>query len=170
GTWIVDEEDDMEQAIVSAVTDDTSEAKVTVHGVPDEPGIAARLFGALADRSINLDMIVQNTAAGGLADISFTVAKVDLERTTAVCDEVSHSLGASKVTSDDGIGRVSLVGAGMKSHPGVTARMFKTLADAGINIEMISTSSIRISCVIRAELVEDAVRRLHDAFELGVAP
>ena len=170
GTWIVDEEDDMEQAIVSAVTDDTSEAKVTVHGVPDEPGIAARLFGALADRSINLDMIVQNTAAGGLADISFTVAKVDLERTTSVCDEVSVSLGASKVTSDDGIGRVSLVGAGMKSHPGVTAKMFKTLADAGINIEMISTSSIRISCVIRAELVEEAVRRLHDAFELGLAP
>ncbi len=167
GTWIVEEEPTMEQAIVSAVTDDTSEAKVTVHGVPDEPGIAAALFGALAASSINLDMIVQNTPAAGLADISFTVAKVDLERTRTVCEDISPSVGANGITSDAGIGRVSLVGAGMKSHPGVTARMFKTLADANINIEMISTSSIRISCVIRAELVEDAVRRLHDEFELG---
>ena len=161
----------MEQAIVSAVTDDTSEAKVTVHGVPDEPGVAARLFAALADRSINLDMIVQNTAADGLADISFTVARARPRRRRWRSARTSApELGASGVTSDDGIGRVSLVGAGMKSHPGVTARMFKTLADAGINIEMISTSSIRISCVIRAERVEDAVRRLHDAFELGAAP
>jgi aspartate kinase len=170
GTWIVEEEETMEQAIVSAVTDDTSEAKVTVHGVPDEPGIAARLFSALADRSINLDMIVQNTAADGLADISFTVGRLDLDPTMSVCEDVREELHAHAVTSDDGIGRVSLVGAGMKSHPGVTARMFRTLADAGINIEMISTSSIRISCVIRAERVEDAVRQLHDAFELGLAP
>ena len=170
GTWITEEEPPMEQAIVSAVTDDTSEAKVTVHGVPDEPGIAASLFAALAARSINLDMIVQNTAAEGRADISFTVAREDLAATMAACEEVGPAVGASGVTSDDGIGRVSLVGAGMKSHPGVTARMFRTLADADINIEMISTSSIRISCVIRAERVEDAVRRLHDAFELGVTP
>jgi aspartate kinase len=169
GTWIIEEESTMEQAIVSAVTDDTTEAKVTVHGVPDEPGIAAGLFTALAERSINLDMIVQNTAADGRADISFTVARVDLTPTMAACEEVGPAIGASGVTSDDGIGRVSLVGAGMKSHPGVTARMFQTLADADINIEMISTSSIRISCVIRAERVEDAVRRLHDAFSLGVA-
>jgi len=169
GTWIIDEEPTMEQAIVSAVTDDTSEAKVTVHGVPDEPGIAARLFTALADRSINLDMIVQNTAADGRADISFTVARDDLVPTMAACEEVGPTIGATGISSDDGIGRVSLVGAGMKSHPGVTARMFRTLADAGINIEMISTSSIRISCVIRAERVDDAVQRLHDAFELGVA-
>jgi aspartate kinase len=170
GTWIVEEEPSMEQAIVSAVTDDTSEAKVTVHGVPDSPGVAASLFSALADRAINLDMIVQNTSAGGRADISFTVARSDLGPTMAVCEEVGPDLGASTVSSDDGIGRVSLVGAGMKSHPGVTARMFRTLADAGINIEMISTSSIRISCVIRAERVEEAVRRLHDAFELGGTP
>jgi aspartate kinase len=170
GTWIIEEDATMEQAIVSAVTDDTTEAKVTVHGVPDEPGVAAGLFTALADRSINLDMIVQNTAADGRADISFTVARVDLGPTMAVCEEVAPAIGASGVTSDDGIGRVSLVGAGMKSHPGVTARMFQTLADADINIEMISTSSIRISCVIRAERVEDAVRRLHDAFTLDVAP
>jgi len=170
GTWIVEEEPSMEQAIVSAVTDDTSEAKVTVHGLPDEPGVAAALFTALADHAINVDMIVQNTSADGRTDISFTVLRDDLRKTIDVCDEASPSLGATRVSSDDGIGRVSLVGAGMKSHPGVTARMFRTLADAGINIEMISTSSIRISCVIRAELVEDAVRRLHDAFELGVAP
>jgi aspartate kinase len=170
GTWIIEEEPTMEQAIVSAVTDDTTEAKVTVHGVPDEPGIAAALFTALADRSINLDMIVQNAAADGRADISFTVARDDLVPTMAACEAVAPTIGASGVSSDDGIGRVSLVGAGMKSHPGVTARMFRTLADAGINIEMISTSSIRISCVIRAERVDDAVQGLHEAFELGVAP
>jgi len=167
GTWVVEEDATMEQAIVSAVTDDTSEAKVTVQGVPDRPGIAAQLFGTLADRSINLDMIVQNISAGGLTDISFTVGRDDLARTMAACEEICPGLGAAGVSSDDDIGRVSLVGAGMKSYPGVTAKMFKTLAEAGINIEMISTSSIRISCVIRADRVEDAVRRLHDAFELG---
>jgi aspartate kinase len=157
----------MEQAIVSAVTDDTSEAKVTVLGVPDTPGVAARLFGALAERAINLDMIVQNTSAHGLTDISFTVARDDLAPTMSACEAVCPSLGAAGVTSDASIGRVSLIGAGMKSHPGVTAKMFRTLADAGINIEMISTSSIRISCVIREDRVEEAVRQLHDAFELG---
>ena len=170
GTWVVEEDHTMEQAIVSAVTDDTSEAKVTVAGVPDHPGIAAKLFGTLADRSINLDMIVQNTSANGLTDISFTVARDDLGPTIAACEEVCPELGATGVTSDGAIGRVSLIGAGMKSHPGVTAKMFRTLADADINIEMISTSSIRISCVIREERVEEAVRRLHDAFELGAAP
>jgi aspartate kinase len=154
---------------VSAVTDDTSEAKVTVQGVPDRPGVAARLFGTVADRSINIDMIVQNTSEAGLTDISFTVAREDLAATMAVCEEVAPALGAAGVSSDDGIGRVSLVGAGMKSYPGVTAKMFTTLAEAGINIEMISTSSIRISCVIRADRVEEAVRKLHDAFELGAA-
>ena len=169
GTWIAEEEPTMEQAIVSAVTDDTSEAKVTVQGVPDRPGVAARLFGTVADRSINIDMIVQNTSEAGLTDISFTVAREDLAATMAVCEEVAPALGAAGVSSDDGIGRVSLVGAGMKSYPGVTAKMFTTLAEAGINIEMISTSSIRISCVIRADRVEEAVRKLHDAFELGAA-
>jgi aspartate kinase len=169
GTGVVEEDASMEQAIVSAVTDDTSEAKVTVLGVPDHPGIAAKLFGALADRSINLDMIVQNTSENGLTDISFTVARDDLAPTLAACEEVRPLLGAAGVSSDDEIGRVSLIGAGMKSHPGVTAKMFQTLADADINIEMISTSSIRISCVIRASRVEEAVRRLHDAFALGAA-
>jgi aspartate kinase len=167
GTWVVEEDATMEQAIVSAITDDTSEAKVTVTGVPDEPGVAARLFGALADRSINLDMIVQNTAIDHRTDITFTVGRDDLATTMAVCKEVGSQLGCMGVSSDDRIGRVSLIGAGMKTHPGVSAKMFKTLADAGINIELISTSSIRISCVVRADVVEDAVRRLHDAFELG---
>jgi aspartate kinase len=167
GTWVVEEESTMEHAIVSAVTDDTTEAKVTVMGVPDEPGVAAKLFGALADRSINLDMIVQNASLDHRTDISFTVARVDLAPTMAVCEDVCPAIGAEGVSSDDRIGRVSLVGAGMKSHPGVTAKMFRTLADANINIELISTSAIRISCVIRADDVEEAVRRLHDAFELG---
>jgi aspartate kinase len=169
GTWIVEEEPTMEQAIVSAVTDDTSEVKVTVSGVPDEPGNAAQLFGALAARSINVDMIVQNAAVDKRTDISFTVERNVLATTLAVCEEVTPTLGAESVSADDDIGRVSLVGAGMKSHPGVTAKMFKTLADADINIEMISTSSIRISCVIRAERVEEAVRRLHDAFGLSTS-
>ncbi len=167
GTLIAEEDPAMEQAIVSAITDDVSEAKVTVTGMPDEPGMAAALFGALADRSINLDMIVQNTPVAGRADISFTVERGDLAETLAVCEEVCPKLGADGVSSDDRIGRVSLVGAGMKSHSGITAKMFRVLADAGINIELISTSSIRISCVVRAAQLEEAVRRLHDAFELG---
>ena len=156
----------MEEAVVSAVTDDTSEAKLTVEGVPDRPGIAARLFRELADRGINVDMIVQNTGANGLTDISFTVAKTDLDAANAACEKVKDEIGAARVTSDDNVGRVSLVGAGMKSSPGVTALMFETLSQHGINIEMISTSSIRISCVLRAEKVVEAVRVLHTAFGL----
>ena len=169
GTWIVEEDPTMEEAVVSAVTDDTSEAKLTVGGVPDRPGIAAKLFRELADRGINVDMIVQNTSANGLTDISFTVAKVDLDAASVVCEKVKEEIGAAYVTSDDNIGRVSLVGAGMKSSPGVTALMFETLSEHGINIEMISTSSIRISCVLRADKVADAVRYLHTAFGLDAA-
>jgi aspartate kinase len=169
GTWIVEEDPTMEEAIVSAVTDDTSEAKITVGGVPDRPGVAARLFRQLAERGINIDMIVQNTSAKGITDISFTVAKTDLESASETCDKVRDEIGATEVTSDDNIGRVSIIGAGMKSNPGVTALMFETLSENGINIEMISTSSIRISCVIRAEKVADAVRHLHTAFGLDAA-
>jgi aspartate kinase len=169
GTWIVEEDPTMEEAVVSAVTDDTSEAKITVGGVPDRPGVAARLFRQLADRGINVDMVVQNTSAKGITDISFTVAKTDLAVASETCDRVKEELGATEVTSDDNIGRVSIIGAGMKSNPGVTALMFETLSENGINIEMISTSSIRISCVIRAEKVADAVRHLHTAFGLDAA-
>jgi aspartate kinase len=169
GTWIVEEDPTMEEAVVSAVTDDTSEAKITVGGVPDRPGVAATLFRQLAERGINIDMIVQNTSAKGITDISFTVAKTDLVAASETCDVVKDEIGATEVTSDDNIGRVSIIGAGMKSNPGVTALMFETLSESGINIEMISTSSIRISCVIRAEKVADAVQRLHTAFGLDAA-
>jgi aspartate kinase len=167
GTWVVEEDDDMEQAIVTAVTHDVSEAKVTVTGVPDRPGVAAQLFRALADRSVNVDMIVQNTSLHGTTDISFTVPKLDLATSVATCEELSAELGVARVTADDDVARVSLVGAGMKSNPGVAATMFETLAADGINIDMISTSTIRISCIVRTEQVERAVRSLHNAFELA---
>ena len=169
GTWIVEDDPTMEEAVVSAITDDTSEAKVTVGGVPDRPGVAAHLFRELANHGINVDMIVQNTSERGTTDISFTVAKTDLDAARTQCLEVQESIGAAQVTTDDGIGRVSIVGAGMKSSPGVTALMFETLSEHGINIEMISTSSIRISCVVRADRVADAVRYLHTAFGLDAA-
>lgn len=169
GTWIVEEDPTMEEAVVSAITDDTSEAKVTVGGVPDRPGIAAQLFRQLAEHGVNVDMIVQNTGANGMTDISFTVAKTDLDAARTVCQEVKEAIGAAEVTTDDAVGRVSIVGAGMKSSPGVTALMFETLSEHGINIEMISTSSIRISCVVRADRVADAVRHLHTAFGLDAA-
>ena len=156
----------MEEAVVAAITDDTSEAKITVSGVPDRPGVAGKLFRELADRGINVDMIVQNTSANGMTDISFTVAATDLEVARESCERVKSDIGAAEVTSDDRIGRVSIIGAGMKSNPGVTALMFETLSQHGINIEMISTSSIRISCVVRAERVAEAVRCLHTAFGL----
>ena len=166
GTWIVEEDPTMEEAVVSAVTDDTSEAKITVGGVPDRPGVAARLFRELANRSVNVDMIVQNTGTNGLTDISFTVAQTDLALAREVCETVRAEIGAAEVSSDSQIGRVSIVGAGMKSSPGITALMFETLSSHGINIEMISTSSIRISCVVRADRVAEAVRYLHTAFGL----
>jgi aspartate kinase len=166
GTWIVEENPTMEEAIVSAITDDTTEAKITVAGVPDRPGVAATLFRELANENINVDMIVQNTGLHNVTDISFTVAKTDLEAATKACQKIQKEIDAATVTSDDRIGRVSLVGAGMKSSPGVTALMFETLYQNGINIEMISTSSIRISCVLHADKVADAVRVLHHAFGL----
>lgn len=159
----------MEEAIVTAITDDTSEAKITVGGVPDKPGVAAQLFRELANAGVNVDMIVQNTGANGLTDISFTVAKTDLDDAMKACETVKVAIGAASVESDNNIGRVSAIGAGMKSNPGVTAQMFETLSNNGINIEMISTSSIRISCVIRADKVNDAVRILHTAFGLDAA-
>ncbi len=166
GTTVTEEDPTMEQAVVTAVTHDTSEAKVTVAGVLNRPGIAARLFRALADRSINVDMIVQNTSSHGTTDISFTLPKLDLTTAVEVCSALAADLGASGVSSDDTIARVSVIGAGMKTHPGVTATMFETLAKENINIEMISTSTIRISCVVTEHDVERAVRSLHAAFEL----
>jgi aspartate kinase len=167
GTWIGEEGDLMlEKAIVSGVTHDVSEAKATLVSVPDSPGIAARVFRALADAGVNIDMIVQNVSAGGATDISFTLPKTDLATATPILDTVAAEIGASAVNLDDDIAKVSLVGAGMKSHPGVAADMFEALAEAGINIEIISTSSIRVSCVVRAADVEEAVRAVHDKFRM----
>ncbi|KAA0235123.1 MAG: Aspartokinase [Acidimicrobiales bacterium] len=166
GTLVTEEDPEMEQAIIRAVTSDRSEAKVTVSGVPDRPGIAAKLFRALADRGVNVDMIVQNVSDHGVTDISFTVPHEDLDRATEVMEAYRDEVGAKDVSSDPRIGRVSLIGAGMKSHPGVAATMFEVLAANGINIEMISTSSIRTSCVVQEEDVDRAVEELHRAFEL----
>ena len=168
GTWVRREAAPVEQAIISAVTHDTSEAKVTIERVPDRPGIAARMFRALADEGVNVDMIVQNVSAHGATDISFTVPLADLPAGLKVTEGLTAEIGAGGVTHDAEIGRVSLVGAGMKTNPGVAAGMFEALADAGINIEMISTSSIRISCVVRAADVEPAVTALHTAFGLDL--
>ena len=167
GTWVVEEDESMEQAVVTAVTHDTSEAKVTVRSVPDRPGVAARLFRTLADRSVNVGEIVQNPPFEGMTDISFTVPRTDLPTAVEAAKGLSEELGAQGVVSDDDVGTVSVIGAGMKSHPGVTATMFETLAGEGINIDMISTSTIRITCMVRAGDVEQAVRALHTAFELA---
>jgi aspartate kinase len=156
----------MEQAVVRAITHDLSEAKITVSGGPDRPGIAAQLFRALADRDVNVDMIVQNTSESSHTDISFTVPHAELELSIAVVGHLAAELGATAVSSDPDIARVSVVGAGMKSNPGIAATMFETLAHNEINIDMISTSAIRISCVVAQEEVERAVQVLHSTFEL----
>jgi len=166
GTWVIEEDPDMEAALIRSVTPDLSEAKVTVSGVPDQPGVAAGLFRQLADGDVNVDMIVQNVSEGGVTDISFTVPKSDLSRALGICETVAGSIGAAKVVADDDIAKISVIGAGMKSNPGVAATMFEVLAANGINIEMISTSAIRISCVIAESEAERAVGLLHDAYEL----
>lgn len=166
GTWVVEEDPAMEDALIRAVQADPSEAKVTVTGVPDRPGVAATLFRALADGDVNVDMIVQNVSEGGVTDISFTVPHSQLDAALAVCEAESREVGASAVLVDREIAKVSVIGAGMKSNPGVAATMFQVLADDGINIEMISTSAIRISCVIAGRDADRAVQILHDAYEL----
>jgi len=167
GTRLAEEDASMEQAIISGVTHDTSEAKVTIERVPDRPGIAASMFRALADDGVNVDMIVQNVSTAGHTDISFTVPRDDLSRTLGVMEKLVDDTEASGFTNDPKIGKVSLVGAGMRTNPGVAAQMFEVLAAERINIEMISTSSIRISCVVDERDVEAAVRALHKAFELS---
>jgi aspartate kinase len=167
GTWIGEEDQIMlEKAIVSGVTHDTSEAKATVLGVPDRPGVAARVFRALADAGVNIDMIVQNSSADGTTDITFTLPKTDLPAAEPTLEGLREEIGARGIAYDPDVAKVSLIGAGMKSHPGVAADMFEALADAGINIEIISTSSIRVSCVVRAGDVERAVRAVHEKFRL----
>ena len=170
GTWVTDEEDptmtSMEQAIISGVTHDVSEAKVTIEQVPDRPGVAATWFRALADAGVNVDMIVQNVSTAGHTDISFTVPRADLSRAENCMDKIVVETEAKGYRTDARIGRISLIGAGMRTHPGVAAQMFEVLASEGINIEMISTSTIRVSCVVAEDDVERGVRSLHTAFGL----
>jgi aspartate kinase len=171
GTWVQEVDDtQMEQALISGVAIDTDEAKVTLDDVPDRPGIAATVFRAVADDAINVDMIVQNVSHDGKTDLSFTTPTADLPRLQGVVERLVKQIGALRFSADDGIAKLSLVGAGMKSHPGVAADMFDALADEGINIEMISTSSIRISCVIREADAERAVRAVHRRFHLDEQP
>ena len=166
GTWIRPQEELMEQPIISGIAHDTSESEVTIVAVPDKPGIAARVFRALADEGVNVDMIVQNVGADGTTDISFTVPKSDLVRAESLLERVAADIGAEGVPHDPNIAKISLVGAGMKTHPGVAADMFDALAEAGINIGIISTSSIRISCIVPAADVDRAVQAVHERFKL----
>jgi len=166
GTWVLKEED-MEQAIISGVAHDTSEAKVTIRRVPDRPGVAGRTFRPLAEAGINIGEIVQNTSVDGLADISFTLPETELLRAEPILEQLSAEIGAEGFTSERDIAKVSVVGAGMRSHPGVAAAIFESLAEAGINIEIISTSSIRVSCVVPAADCERAVNVIHERLRLA---
>jgi aspartate kinase len=166
GTWVTNEEASMEDPIISGVVTDMSEAKVTVFGVPDRPGISAALFEPLAEANVNVDMIVQNTSTQGTTDISFTMPMADMGDAEAIVSRVAGEIGATGVSHDNDISKVSLVGAGMKSAPGIAAKMFRILADEDVNIHMISTSTIRVSVVCAAGDMERAARALHTAFGL----
>lgn len=170
GTWVVEEDEamvEMEDIVISGVTFDKNQSKITIMRVPDRPGIAARLFTSIGDEGIVVDMIVQNVSTEGFTDMTFTVPKTDSKKALNITKEVAKELGAKGVTSDDLIAMVSLVGVGMKTHSGIASRMFTTLAREGINIMMISTSEIKVSCVIDENYTELAVRSLHDEFKLG---
>ena len=174
GTWVVKdhpEGGEMEQAIIAGIAHDKSEAKITVVGVPDRTGVAARIFQAVADADINIDMIVQNVsaAATGLTDISFTLPKSEGVNATNILKKLQGEIGYQSIQYDDQIGKLSLVGAGMRSHPGVTATFFACLSEAGVNIEMISTSEIRLSIVCRESDLDNAVRAAHTAFDLDAS-
>jgi len=170
GTRVVKEDTDMEQVLVSGVTGDRNQAKITVIGVPDQPGIAAKMFVAIAEAAINVDMIIQNVSHESLTDISFTVPRGDLKAATSLVQNLAKEVGARTFEVNDAIAKVSLVGVGMRSHSGVAARMFATLSRDGINIIMISTSEIKISCVVEEKYMELAVRGLHEEFELDKSP
>lgn len=167
GTLVTREEKDMEQVSVSGVTYDKNQARITIIGVPDKPGIAYKIFGTVANDNIVVDMIIQNTGQGGLTDISFTVPRTDVENAVKIVKEIVREIGAKGIEVKDEISKVSIIGVGMRSHSGVAAKMFGTLAKEGINIMMISTSEIKISCIIDSKYTELAVRALHDSFDLG---
>ncbi len=166
GTLVCQEDEEMENVVVSGVTCDKNEAKITITKVPDRPGIAHKLFGGIADANILVDMIIQNVSEEGLTDITFTVIKSDLHKATNIVREIAREIGAKHINTDENIAKVSIVGTGMRSHSGVASTMFGALAKEGINIVMISTSEIKISCVIESKYTELAVRVLHDAFQL----
>lgn len=170
GTWVVEEEEamvDIEKVLLAGVTCDKQQAKITVLHVPDSPGIASRVFTPISDANINVDMIVQNVSTEGFTDMTFTVPRPDYPRALKITEEAASTLGASGVDSDNRIAKISIVGVGMKTHPGVASQMFSVLAGEGINILMISTSEIKISCVVEEKYAELAVRTLHDAFDMG---
>ena len=166
GTLVTKEDKEMEKEVLSGITYDRDQAKITVIHIPDRPGIAASLFSPLSERHISVDMIIQNASAQGFTDLTFTVAKKDMKAAQKIVEATAKEIGAKKVEVDDDVAKVSIIGVGMLSHSGVAAKMFKTLADEGINIMMISTSEIKISCVIQRKYTELAVMVLHDAFHL----
>jgi aspartate kinase len=167
GTWVVEEDKQMEGLIVSGVTYNKNEARITVSGVPNQPGLAAKIFTPISDADIIVDMIIQNQDAGrGKADMTFTVMRTDYERTLKLLQDVVSRIGAEQVQGDTNITKISIVGVGMRNHSGIAATMFSVLAKEGINISMISTSEIKVSCVIEEKYTELAIRALHDAFEL----
>ena len=166
GTWVRSQEELVEHAIISGIAHDTSEAEVTILSVSDRPGVAALVFGALAEAGVNVDMIVQNVSADGATDISFTLPKEDVGRAEKILAPLVEEVGAKGLAHDPDVAKISLVGAGMRSHPGVAADMFAALAEAGVNIGIISTSAIRISCVVPAADAEKAVKAVHDRFRL----
>lgn len=166
GTFVCREDEEMENVAVSGITYDKNEAKITITKVPDKPGIAHRLFGAIADANIRVDMIIQNVSEGGSTDITFTVMKTDLHKATNIVREIARQIGAKDINTDENIAKVSIVGTGMRSHSGIASTMFGALAREGINIMMISTSEIKISCIIESKYTELAVRALHEAFQL----
>ena len=169
GTWVREEDPNMESPIIRSVTYTTDEARVTVRGVPDQPGVAAEVFGALAEAHVNIDMIIQNSSESGHTDISCTIPMEDSSVADLVLRTVVEKLGAKGYVTDDNIAKISVIGVGMRSNPGVAAMMFKTLAGLGINLDMITTSPIKISAVIAKDRVDEAVRVLHDVFELDTS-
>lgn len=166
GTLVTKEDKDMEREVVSGVTYDRDQAKITLVRVPDRPGVAARLFTPLAEHNIMVDMIIQNASVDASTDLTFTVSRKDVKQASLLVREAAKDIGAADVVIDDSVAKISIIGVGMVSHAGVAAKMFTTLAKEGINIEMISTSEIKISCVVKAKYTELAVMVLHDAFEL----
>ncbi len=169
GTLVTKEDSDMEKVVVSGVAYDKNQVKVTVQGVPDKPGVAAKIFNTISDNNVVVDMIIQNIGEGGLTDMSFTVPKTDAKKIVEVMKKVVAEIGAKNVNVKEDIAKISIVGVGMRSHSGVAAKMFSAMAKEGINIMMISTSEIKISCVIDTKYTELAVRVLHDAFEMDKA-